>query len=77
MFNNFYNLSWLRTTDDHSGPNVARVIAEARKRGDHRVLRLFGVDDHLERRANSGFLRPDEERWAEWAAEDAAALVAE
>jgi ectoine hydroxylase-related dioxygenase (phytanoyl-CoA dioxygenase family) len=76
FFSVYYNLSWLRTTDDHSGPNVTRIVQEARARGDHRTMRLFGVDDHLQQRGNSGFLRPDEERWAEWAAEDEAALLA-
>lgn len=75
FFSIYYNMTWLRTTDDHSGPNVTRLISEARARNDHRVLRLFGVDDNLQRRGNSGFLRPDEERWAEWAAEDQAALA--
>jgi ectoine hydroxylase-related dioxygenase (phytanoyl-CoA dioxygenase family) len=76
FFSVYYNLSWLRTTDDHSGPNVTRIVAEAKERGDHRMLRLFGVDEHLQQRGNSGFLQPDENRWAEWLAEDEAALVA-
>jgi hypothetical protein len=75
LFSIYYNLSWMRTTDDHSGPNVARLVADARERKDHRLLRLLGVDEQLQQRANSGFLRPDEERWAEWVAEDAAVLV--
>jgi ectoine hydroxylase-related dioxygenase (phytanoyl-CoA dioxygenase family) len=75
FFSGYYNLTWLRTTDDHSGPNVARIIAEARQRNDHRMLRLFGVDDHRHKRGNSGFLTPEEDSWAEWLAEDAAALA--
>ena len=27
-------------------------------------------DDHLERRANSGFQQPDEARWYQWAQDD-------
>ena len=40
---------------------------------DHRALRLLGEDDHLQARANSGFQRPDEERWTQWASADAEA----
>jgi len=76
FFSVYYNLTWLKHTDNHSGPNVQQIIREARARNDHRTLRLFGVDDHLEQRANSGFTQPDEERWAEWAAADRAAINA-
>ena len=34
-----------------------------RQRNDHRTLRLFGVDDQLEKCANSGFTQPDEALW--------------
>jgi hypothetical protein len=74
FFSIFYNLTWLKFTDNHSGPNVQQIIRQARERNDHRTLRLFGVDDHLERRANCGFQEPDEQRWAEWAAADQAAI---
>ena len=40
---------------------------------DHRALRLLGEDDQLQARANSGFQRPDEERWTQWASADAEA----
>lgn len=69
-----YNSTWMRHTDNHSGPNVQRLIQQARERNDHRMLRLFGVDDQWEARMNSGFTVPDEIRWAEWAAADKAAV---
>ena len=59
----FYNLTWLRPTDNHQEPNVQRIIRDARQRNDHRTLRLFGVDDQLEKCANSGFTQPDEALW--------------
>lgn len=74
FFSVFYNLTWLRTTDNHNGPNVQTIIKQAREANDLRTLRLFGVDEQLTWRANSGFQRPDEELWAEWAAADKAAL---
>lgn len=74
FFSVYYNLTWLKHTDNHNGPNIQRLIQEARERNDHRLLRLFGVDDHLQARANSGFVEPDEPRWAEWAAADKAAI---
>lgn len=76
FFSVYYNKSWLKFTDNHSGPNVQRIIKEAKSRNDHRILRLFGMDEQLESRANSGFLVPDAERWAQWAAEDKAAIKA-
>ena len=72
FFSVYYNKTWLKHTDNHSGPNVQRIVKEARDRNDHRIMRLFGVDDHLPIRCNSGFTVPDEERWAKWAAEDRA-----
>jgi hypothetical protein len=77
FFSVYYNLTWLKHTDNHSGPNVEQILRKARERNDHRLLRLFGVDEHLEARANSGFLQPDEARWAEWAAADRAAVKPE
>ncbi len=75
FFSVYYNLTWLKHTDNHQGPNVQNIIKEARTRNDHRTLRLFGVDSHLESRVNSGFTVPDEIRWAEWAAADKAAII--
>jgi len=77
FFSVYYNLTWLKHTDNHSGPNIQRLIQEARERNDHRQLRLFGVDDNLQPRANSGFVEADEPRWAEWAAADKAAVKVE
>ena len=73
----FYNLTWLKHTDTHQGPLTQRLVEEARARKDHRLMRLLGVDDQLQARCNSGFLDPDEERWAEWAAADRAAIIEE
>ena len=74
FFSVYYNKSWLRTTDNHNGPNVQKIIKDARSRNDHRILRLFGVDEQLEKRANSGFLDEDAVLWAQWAAADKAAI---
>ena len=72
----YYNHSWLKHTDTFDGPNCRQLIDWARARNDHRALRLLGQDDHLQARGNSGFLRPDEERWKEWRAADTDALGA-
>jgi len=37
-------------------------------------MRLFGVDEHLEVRANSGFQEPDETAWVKWAEADRVAI---
>ena len=39
------------------------------------LLRLLGVDDQFARRANCGFLDPDEDNWRRWIADDAAARI--
>jgi ectoine hydroxylase-related dioxygenase (phytanoyl-CoA dioxygenase family) len=75
FFSIFYNLTWLKHTDIHSGPNVQHIVRQARARNDRRILRLFGEDDLLERRANSGFMEDDETLWERWIEEDRAALV--
>ncbi len=70
-----YNSTWMRHVDDHSGPNVQKLIEDAKARNDHRQMRLFGVDEQLEKRINSGFhTASDDIRWAEWAAADKAAI---
>ncbi|WP_141500021.1 phytanoyl-CoA dioxygenase family protein [Paenibacillus luteus] len=74
FFSVYYNKSWLKPTDNHNGPNVQGIIKDARSRNDHRILRLFGVDEQLDVRANSGFLDADEQLWAQWAAADKAAI---
>ncbi len=73
----FYNLTWFKHTDTHQGPLTQRLVGEARARKDNRLMRLLGVDEQLRARWNSGFLDPDEERWAEWAAADRAAIIEE
>ena len=67
FFSIFYNLTWLKHTDNHSGPLIQQLLRDARARHDYRLMRLLGVDEQLQARCNSGFLAPDEERWAEWA----------
>jgi len=70
-----YNHAWLKYfRADYSGPGAQSIIADARARNDRRVLRLLGIDDLFDARANSGFIVPDEEMWARWCAEDRAAL---
>ena len=75
FFSVYYNISWLKYTDTFDGPNCRQLIAWARKRNDHRALRLLGQDDHLQARGNSGFQAPDESRWAEWSKADRDAIV--
>ena len=75
FFSVYYNISWLKYTDTFDGPNCRQLIAWARARNDHRALRLLGQDDHLQARGNSGFMEPDEDSWAQWAAADRDAIV--
>ena len=70
------NHSWLKHRANYQGPVSQAVMARARERGDRRLLRLLGVDDQFVRRANCGFLDPDEDNWRRWIAEDAAARKA-
>lgn len=70
-----YNCTWMKHVDNHNGPNVRRIVREAKARNDHRTMRLFGVDEQLEQRINSGFRVADDIRWAEWSAADKAAIV--
>jgi ectoine hydroxylase-related dioxygenase (phytanoyl-CoA dioxygenase family) len=70
----YYNRAWLRCRDNHQGPAVQAIAQVARANEDRRLLRLFGEDPLLVGRANSGFMQDDEARWAEWIAEDRAAL---
>lgn len=76
FFSIYYNLSWLRHRDNHSGPNVQKIVEGARANNDRRLMRLFGVDELVYTRANSGFNRPDEEMWDTWIAEDREAMQA-
>jgi hypothetical protein len=75
FFSIYYNRSWLRYRDNHGGPNVAKILQLARQRNDRRLMRLFGVDEQIFRRANSGFQVADEEMWDRWIQEDRAALA--
>jgi ectoine hydroxylase-related dioxygenase (phytanoyl-CoA dioxygenase family) len=70
-----YNCTWMKHKDNHSGPNVQRLVQEAREANDHRRLRLFGIDEQLEKRINSGFTVSDDTRWAEWSEQDKAAII--
>ncbi len=74
FFSIYYNRSWLRYRDNHSGPNVGKITQMARQKNDRRLLRLFGVDEQVFMRANSGFQVADEEMWDRWIREDRAAL---
>lgn len=76
FFSIYYNLSWLRCRDNHEGPNVQKIIKMAREKNDRRLMRLFGVDELVFSRANSGFQTPDEVMWDKWIAEDRALLKA-
>jgi ectoine hydroxylase-related dioxygenase (phytanoyl-CoA dioxygenase family) len=77
FFSIYYNSTWLKHTDNHSGPLTQRLLAEAQEREDYRLMRLLGVDTQLQPRCNSGFLAPDEDRWEEWIAADRAAVKSE
>ena len=74
FFSTYYNRVGLPTRDNHKGPAVQRIVEMARTRNDRRLARLFGVDELIEARANSMFLKPDHEMWDKWIEEDRAAL---
>lgn len=74
FFSIYYNLTWLKHTDHHSGPHTQQLLAEAKAANNHQLMRILGVDEQLQPRCNSGFLLPDEERWEEWAAADRGAI---
>ncbi len=75
FFSIYYNLTWLKHTDHHSGPHTQKLLAEAKAANNHQQMRLLGVDEQLQPRCNSGFLCADEERWEEWAAADRGAIL--
>ena len=77
FFSIYYNLTWLKHTDHHSGPHTQQLLAEAKAANNHQRMRLLGVDEQLQPRCNSGFLSADEARWEEWAAADRAAIKEE
>jgi len=74
FFSIYYNLTWLRHTDSHQGPNTQRILRKAKAQNDHRLMRLLGVDEQREYRTNCGFLEADEERWAKWSQADREAI---
>ncbi len=74
FFSIYYNLTWLKHTDHHSGPHTQKLLAEAKEANNHQLMRLLGVDEQLQPRCNSGFLSPDEKRWEEWATADRTAI---
>ncbi len=77
FFSIYYNLTWLKHTDHHTGPHTQKLLAEAKEANNHQHMRLLGVDEQLQPRCNSGFLQSDEERWEAWAAADQAAIKEE
>lgn len=66
----FYNLSWLKQTVSLSGPNYEGLVADARRTGNVRRLRLLGLDPTLLERNDTGFLVADEAQWVRWILED-------
>jgi len=75
FFSIYYNLTWLKHTDHHTGPHTQKLLATAKSANNQQHMRLLGVDEQLQPRCNSGFLRADEERWEEWATADRAAII--
>lgn len=73
-----YFPTWHKTLDNFNGPNVQQIIRDAREKNDLRLLRLFGVDEQLNERSNSGVRYPNvtsnEILWKEWSMKDKSAL---
>ena len=70
------NLCWLRQRDSFGGPRCQALIADARARGDRRLLRLLGEDDQRWDRSNPYFHTDDDSTcWQRWVDEDRAALI--
>lgn len=70
FFSFYVNSCWLKTTDSFAGPECQRLIAEARAAGDRQLLRFLGSEPQLDHRNNWGFRVPEEERYAQWRAEE-------
>ena len=68
----FYTKCFLPTRDNHNGPNVQKIIADARERNDRRLMRLFGVDELAGTRSMATGSAPEEILWKRWIAEDRA-----
>ncbi|MFW5845952.1 MAG: phytanoyl-CoA dioxygenase family protein, partial [Planctomycetota bacterium] len=66
----YLNHSWLKSTEDPSGPVCRGLAAEAGAAGDVRLQRFLGQDPTLKQRNNWGFMQEEDERFAQWAAED-------
>lgn len=66
-----YTPTAFRAEDDSfDGPHCRALRVSARRSGDRQLARLLGDDDQLATRQNSGFVRPPEEEWAVWQADD-------
>jgi hypothetical protein len=73
----YYNRCWMRHRDNHSGPRVQAIVDDAKRRGDVRIRRLFGVDEKRWDRSNPYFHSGSlQSRWNAWLAEDRAELKA-
>ena len=71
-----YNLCWLKHRANYAGPICAALKAAAAARHDRRLLRLMDGDDRIIRRVlHNPVLEPEEQLWARWEAEDAAAAA--
>ncbi|MBN9297038.1 MAG: phytanoyl-CoA dioxygenase family protein [Filimonas sp.] len=66
----YYNLSWLRSSFYNNAIFIKNIQRRAQQNNDRRISRLFGIDDELENRTNSGFMSHDQECWNEWIKED-------
>lgn len=62
--------SWTPPHDSFDGPHCRALRVSARVSGDRQLARLLGDDDQLATRQNSGFVRPPDEEWALWRAND-------
>ncbi len=66
-----FNHCWLKHRSSYQGPACQAIINQARARGDRRLLRLLGADEHVLTRAlYHHVLEPEQEVWAAWQAED-------
>jgi len=70
----YYNRAWLRTRDNHDGPNARAIIKRAQDHGDVRVARLLGHDPGLIPRCHGPDRVANTERWRTWIDEDRAGL---
>ena len=71
----FYTKCYLPRRDNHDGPNVQRILAEARERNDRRMMRLFGEDELAGRRCMQTGGQAEEVLWKRWIEEDRAVLI--